>query len=79
MSFLCWESTSFEGLLMSVNQIETLARQKAGFIEFKKTQEAVARNQNITPESLAIVLEYVDEERKRRSAKIEKVGGHLGR
>jgi hypothetical protein len=64
-------STGIEAFLIFVNQIETLARQRAGFIDLKKTQEAVARNQSITFESLAVVREYVDEERKRRSAKIE--------
>jgi hypothetical protein len=38
----------------------------------KNTQEAAAQNQRITLESLTIVREYVDEERKRRSAKIER-------
>jgi hypothetical protein len=37
----------------------------------KNTQEAVAQNQKVTLESLAIVRKYVDEERKRRSAKID--------
>jgi hypothetical protein len=36
-----------------------------------KTQEDVVKNQNITLESLAIVRDYVNEERRRRSVKIE--------
>jgi hypothetical protein len=54
-----------------VNQIETLARQRAAFIDLKKTQEAATQNQKITLDSLAIVREYVSEEQKRRNAKIE--------